>query len=288
MTRKGSAITLSLQERDKTALQQIALDLGMTWGDRPNISKLIEAIARHQFLVTPSNDWDMTRIQALLTAQQLLIDSGYIAEAQILAELLLSRSELTIPQRSQLQQFVDHPPPPWRQTIDQHIRSHKPFRLSYCDAADRPYQFTIRYAQITPIEKRQYLQCWCDETDGNQDLPELRHNWTFRLDRIPTAAITPIQGKWRPALDTIPVELYFFNGLAFAYEAKPQDTLNEILTDSPPIRRIVRQVSHTFWLVRELLRYGKDCELVSPTSLRDRMAQEVRSLSARYDRSKDP
>lgn len=283
MTRKGSAITLSLQERDKKALQQIALDLGMTWGDKPNISKLVEAIARHQFLVTPSNDWDSARITALLTAQRLLIDSGQITDARIIAELLLSRSELTLPQRSQLQQFLNNPPPPWRQTLEQHIRSQTPFRLLYHDAADRPFHFTVRHAQINLIETRQYLQCWCDETDGNHDLPEFQHNWTLRLDRIPTAAITPIKGKWRRGLDTIPVELHFFNGLAFAYEAKPQDTLNEMLAGSPPIRRVVRQVSHTFWLLRELLRYGKDCELVSPASLRDRMAQEVRSLAARYD-----
>lgn len=33
----------------------------MTWGDRSNISKLVEAIARH-LLVFPNNDWKQTRI----------------------------------------------------------------------------------------------------------------------------------------------------------------------------------------------------------------------------------
>jgi hypothetical protein len=42
MTRKGIAVTLSLRERDKEALQQLALDLGITWGENltyPNLLK---------------------------------------------------------------------------------------------------------------------------------------------------------------------------------------------------------------------------------------------------------
>jgi hypothetical protein len=185
MTRKGSAITLSLKDQDKEALQQIALDLGITWGDKPNISKLIEAIARRRFLVIPNSDWPPARIQALIMAQQLLVDTGNIEAARTIVEILMSRSELTIPQRSDLQQFLDNPPPPWRQILDQHIRSETPFRLAYYDAADLPHSFSVHHAQINLIEKRQYLQCWCAETEGNQDLPELAHNRTLRLDRIP-------------------------------------------------------------------------------------------------------
>ncbi|MFN5836347.1 MAG: WYL domain-containing protein, partial [Pseudanabaena sp.] len=39
MSRKGESITLSIKERDKANLEAIAIELGMTWGDRPNISK---------------------------------------------------------------------------------------------------------------------------------------------------------------------------------------------------------------------------------------------------------
>ena len=127
MTRKGNAITLSLQDYDKDALKQIAADLGITWGDKPNISKLIEAIARRKFIVSPNDDWPAARIQTLLTAQKLFIDTGNVQDAAILTELLLSRKELTIPQRSDLQHLLDSPPPPWRQTLDQHIRSQTPF-----------------------------------------------------------------------------------------------------------------------------------------------------------------
>lgn len=54
MTRKGRSITLSLEESDKAQLEAIALELGMKWGDDPNISRLIKAIARRQLLVFPN------------------------------------------------------------------------------------------------------------------------------------------------------------------------------------------------------------------------------------------
>ncbi len=282
MTRKGSAITLSLQDRDKEALKQIAADLGITWGDKPNISKLIEAIARHKFIVTPNRDWPAARIQTLMNAQTLFIDTGDRQSAAMITELLLSRSELTLPQRSELQHFLDYPLPPWRITLDQHIRSQTPFRLAYYDAADRPFSFSIHHAQINPIEKRQYLQCWCEETEGSYDIPELKHNRTLRLDRIPESAISPLKAKWRSNLDTIDVEFHLFKNLAFAYNARSNDIVSE-LVGNPPIRRVVRQVSSTFWFFRELFPYGEDCELIAPDSLRQEFRKKVLALAATYE-----
>ncbi|MBE9037187.1 hypothetical protein [aff. Roholtiella sp. LEGE 12411] len=45
MTRKGESVTLSLSSEQKQQLEQIALDFGQTWGEEPNISKLMRAIA---------------------------------------------------------------------------------------------------------------------------------------------------------------------------------------------------------------------------------------------------
>lgn len=282
MTRKGNAITLSLQDYDKDALKQIAADLGITWGDKPNISKLIEAIARRKFIVTPNDDWQPARIQSLLTAQKILIDTDKMQDAVILTELLLSRKELTIPQRSDLQHFLDHPSPPWRHILDQYIRSQTPFRLAYYDASDRPFTFNIHHAQINPIEKRLYLQCWCEETDGTQDLPELAHNRSLRLDRIPEAAISPLKAKWRQDLDTIEVEFHLYKGLAFAYSSKLNDRLDETLVQDVPVRRIIRRIDSTFWFFREVFPYGEDCNIISPLTVRQKFRQKVQALSDRY------
>jgi len=284
MSRKGHSITLSIQERDKAQLEQIALEQGMTWGDRPNISRLVEAIARRELLIGRNNDWSDDRIRALQQAMRALSDTGQIDEAQIIARLLLDRSELAVPLRNEIETLLATPMVPWRSELDQYIRRQMPFQLTYRDAADRPFIFTIRYARITFREKRQYLECWCDETEGNQDLPQLQHNWNLRIDRIPAAAINSIQGRWHSNLDDIEVELHLLNRLAFAYESKTEDTVNEWLTGcNSPVRRVVRKISNTFWFFREVLRYAEDCVIVSPENVQERFRQKLRSLYEQYE-----
>lgn len=52
MTRKQESITLSITTEQRTELEKIALNLGFTWGDKPNISGLVKAIATHQLTVS--------------------------------------------------------------------------------------------------------------------------------------------------------------------------------------------------------------------------------------------
>ena len=282
MSRKGQSITLSISERDKAELEQLAIELGMMWGDRPNISKLVEAIARRQLLIVPNNDWTEPRLKALTQAVHTLTDAGHIEAALAIANLLLERSELSIPLHREIERFLENPPPPWRLKIDRYIRRQQPFQLSYQDPSGRLWSFTVRHAKITPHEERQYLDCWCDEKEGNQDLPDLVHNWSLRLDRITEAAVVPIEGEWRSTLDQIEVEMHLFGGLAFAYQAKAEDVTNEWLEERR-IRRVVRRVSSTFWFIREVLRYAPDCVIVSPENVRDRLKQKLLSLCKQYD-----
>ncbi len=254
MSRKGQSITLSVLERDKAELEVIARELGMLWGNRPNISKLVEAIARRQLLIAPNNKWTELRLKALTQATRALTDTGQVEAALAIANLLLERSELSIPLRGEIERFLENPPPPWRLKIDCCIRRQQPFQLSYQDAASRWWSFT-----------------------------DLIHNWSLRLDRITEAAVVPIEGKWRPGLDWIEVELHLFGGLAFAYQAKPEDVMNEWLEERERIRRVVRRISSTFWFSREVLRYAPDCAVVSPDSVRDRLKQKLISLCQQYN-----
>lgn len=284
MGRRGQSITLSISDKDKEQLEQIAVEQGMLWGERPNISRLVEAISRRELLVGRNNDWSETRIRALHQSIQTLTDAGHSESALIVAQLLTERNELPIPLRREIERYLETPVAPWRLEIDQYIRRQQPFQLTYRDAADRPWSFTIRYAQITPYERRQYLACWCDESEGNQDLPELQHNWTLRLDRIPEAALSAVKGQWQTDLDHLEVEMHLLKGLAFAYEAKSADTANEWLSDrNPPIRRVVRRVSNTFWFFREVFRYGEDCIIISPDSVKERFKQKLHTLYEAYN-----
>ncbi len=283
MGRRGQSITLSISDRDKGQLEALALELGMTWGDRPNISKLVEAIARRKLLIGANHDWTADRLNALNQARIALVDAGKIEAALTVAQLLLERSEITLPLRSELEQFIAHPVQPWRLAVERYIRQNCPFQLSYQDAAERVWQFTIRYAEIATHEDRQYLDCWCDETTGNQDLPELEHNWCLRLDRITDASVAPIPGPWHSGLATILVEMHLLRNLAFAYRSKTnQDEVNEWLVDPPQVRRVVRRVSNTFWLMREVLRYGKDCEIIAPEHVRNQLKNEAIALCNQY------
>ncbi len=45
MSRKDS-ITLSLDDGDKEALENLALEFGQTWGEKPNVSGLLKALAK--------------------------------------------------------------------------------------------------------------------------------------------------------------------------------------------------------------------------------------------------
>jgi predicted DNA-binding transcriptional regulator YafY len=282
VSRKGQSITLSISDEDKAQLEAIARELGVMRGDRANISGLVEAIARQQFLVAANIDWSETRISSLWQAVQALIDTGQVKEAQAIASLLLERSELQPPMREQVERFLQSPPLAWRKEIDRYLLRQQPFQISYHDAADRLWNFTIRYAQITLHEQRQYLDCWCEETQGNQDLPELIHNWCLRLDRIPEATVVPIEGYWRTQMDYINVEMHILRGLAFAYQAKPGDSANDWLPDRPRVRRVVRKVSSTFWFLREVMRYGEDCVIVSPENVRSRLTEKLIAMCQQY------
>lgn len=283
MVRKRASITLSVAEQEKAQLEALALELGQTWGDRPNVSKLIKAIAKGELQVAHNNDWSCDRTTTLYTALNHLKDQGYFSAALELGQVLLERSELSHPLRHEIQAWVDAPGPPWRQDIDKFIRQIRPFRLTYEDAADRIWSFTVRHATIQRHEERLYLDCWCDETEGNQDIAQLRHNWCLRLDRIPPeATITPVEGQWHPGLDCVDVELHLINRLASAYRVKQgTDLINEWLSEQQ-VRRVIRRVQNTFWFFREIRRYGADCIVVAPGEVRDSFVEDLKLTLQNY------
>ncbi|WP_199245406.1 YafY family protein [[Phormidium] sp. ETS-05] len=290
MSRKGQTVTLSLSQSDKEQLEAIALELGMTWGDRPNISKLVQAIARKQLSLAPNNDWPTSRLDVLAQCVRALTDLGKLAEAQVVAKLLLERHETSWPMRQEMERFVGNPPPPWREEIDGYIRRQQPFRLFYQDATGRPWTFTVRHAQINLHEGGQYLDCWCEETEGNLDLPELIHNWSLRLDRIVTAGVAPIQRPWRSHMDSLRVEMHLFDRLAFAYAAriKSEDEFTEWLPDSGQVLRVVKKISNTYWFIREVMPQAQQCLVISPQNLRDRLQQQLVQICQLYGITTQP
>lgn len=283
MGRRGQSITLSISDHDKAQLEELALELGMMWGDRPNITKLVEAIAKKELIVAPTQEWKTEQIQALDRGRVALVNLGKVTDALAIAQLLIEHGNLPIPIKKELEQFITKPNQTWLIEVERYIRRQQPFQLSYQDASEQIYHFHVQYAEIVIHEDRQYLDCWCQETLGNLDIHDLCHNWSLRLDRISEASTIAISETWRSGLDKINIEMHLLNRLAFAYKTKTNhDVENEWLIDIANTRRIVRKISSTFWFIREILRYGKDCKVLSPDNVQNLIKEEIEKMRSLY------
>ncbi|MBE9222401.1 WYL domain-containing protein [Cyanobacterium stanieri LEGE 03274] len=286
MTRKNQAVTLSIGEREKKALENLALEFGKTWGDKPNVSKLIKAIALKQLKIIVNDDWNSQRIETLEKARKLLLDFGFILEAEEIARILIERSELQdIFITREIEQFLAKPKPLWRNNIENFIKRQQPFNLIYQDASENLWNFSIVHGQLKIIEKHQYLICTCQETEGNEDIIELKHNRTLRLDRIQEAVVNPLKLAWQPELDMIEVQFKLYGRLAFSYgkeEIKQDDIFQGEIEGNPPSRLIIRKVSSSFWFFREMAKYWDECEIIAPLSLREKFSQKLSALHQIY------
>lgn len=285
MPRKKETLTLSVPPGTKEQLEATARRLNIFWGKDPSISGLLVAIAQAKLEVGKPFTLNSAQVKALQQATKVLYDSGQIAEGQTLISLLLERGNLEAPQRQLLLQQASQAAEAWRIIVDQHRINQQPFLLLYRNRQEQELEYTVRYAEINFEEKRFYLNIWCEETEDikDTDFPELIHNRCLRLDRI--KAIVPTGGQWREeGLDFIEVYLHFKRRMVKAYEPREADISDDALVvREEKVRQVVRRVSNPFWLVREVLRYGGDCVVVSPESVRERVKQEVRSLCHQYD-----
>lgn len=277
MPRKKDTLTLSVPLGTKEKLEAIAERLNIRWGDKPSASGLVAAVAQQELEVGQPFKLNSVQVKALRQSVRDLVDAGHVEEARTVLTLLIDKGELEAPLRQSLIQQISQPLEGWRIQVDQLIAQRQPFHLVYQNAQGHPLEYTVRYAEVIFYEKRYYLQIWCEETDDSTDLPELRHNRCFRLDRI--QAIFPISGEWHGSFDTVQVELHFKGWLVRAYEPKDDDIYDEVVDN---VRRVVRKVVNPFWLIREVRRYGSECVIVSPDAVRDRFKQELLAMVEQY------
>jgi predicted DNA-binding transcriptional regulator YafY len=285
MPRKKETITLSVPPGTKEQLEAIADRLGIHWGTKPSPSGLVTKIAQQEFEVATPFRFSSGQATALRQAIKDLMDGGHTEEAKSVITLLLDRGDLETPLRRDLMRQVDQTIENWRSRIDDFINQNQPFHLAYGNSQDQAVDFTVRYATIIFYEKRFYLQAWCEETEDSQDAPELRHNRCFRIDRI--QGLFPVSGSWYGHLDTVDVQFHLKNWLAKAYEAKEDDIDSQLIENGANLgcyRLVTRRISNSFWFFREILRYGEDCEIITPDNLRQQFRQKVRSLMDCYDR----
>ena len=280
MARKKDTLTLSVPYGTKEKLEAIALRLGLKWGSKPSPSALVTAIAQEDLEIDRSFELSNAQIAALDQAIKDLVDAGHMDDAKSVTTLLLDRGNLEAPLRRSLMATVSQPVEGWRIRLDQLIEQQQVFRLVYLNSQGQLFDYTVRYAEICFYEKRYYLQIWCEEMEDSNDLPELRHNRCLRLDRIQSVLET--DGEWRGRFDCVEVTLQLRGGLMRAYESKVDD-ISDGTGDE--VRQVVRRVVNSFWLIREVRRYGADCEIIAPQILRDRFLEELSCWLSRYSRA---
>lgn len=280
MPRKKDTITLSIPPGTKEKLEQLASQLGIFWGKSPSISGLLVALAECQYEFGPPFALNSSQVQALEQALKLLQDSGYMGHAHTLVALLLDRGNLDPPLRQELMKQME-PTAGWRVIVEkQYLDQNQPFRVLYRNSQGQELDYAVHYGEIAFEEKRFYLNIWCEETeDADARYPQLVHNRCLRFDRI--LSIVKMDGQWRSeGLDYLKVQLHFYRGMVKAYESKDNDLDNEVIGQ---VRQVVRRVTNPFWLLRDVRRYGGDCEIISPGSLRQQFQEELKDWCRRYE-----
>ncbi|MGL6280824.1 MAG: transcriptional regulator [Microcoleaceae cyanobacterium] len=281
MIRKKETITLSIPPGTREKLEAIAQELDIRWGQKPSISGLLVAIAENSPQIKKLFTLTSDQQTALDKSIKAFIDTGDMNEATILVNLLLNQGQLELPQRQSLEKLIQNPLQAWRQKVEQYQLECQPFQITYRNPQQETLIYQANYSEIKSFEKRTYLYIWCEEIKDikNPDFPELVHNRCLRFDRI--LDIQSTKGTWRhEGLDFIEVYLHFYRGLVRSYESKKDDISCE---DIGEIKQVIRKMISDFWLVREILPYGKDCQVVAPDSVRELIKKEVRSLCQSYD-----
>lgn len=271
--------TIVLEGEYRESLENLAQQLGFTWGDRGNVKDLVQAIARGQLAVGESTAFSPDQRRSLGRAVIAAAQRGDWIDALLLGETF----EIFASEDESLKGYVaatlEPLRRPWVAQLFKYIEQQQPFTFAYQDASSRMFGFSVFGAELVAHERRTYLDCWCMETESNQDIEGLQHNWCFRLDRIIEASITSLEGQWR-SLDRVESEFHLRGGLAHAYEPQSADTLIEWIDSDT--RRVKRSITSSFWFLREVLRYGSNCSVIAPEILRTKLLETLASMIQEY------
>jgi hypothetical protein len=116
------------------------------------------------------------------------------------------------------------------------------------------------------------------------EIAQLKHNHEIELDKIVDAG--EIHRPWSPSMPTIQVKFWISSELQPSYEPSPEDISMVMGTQNNRAGNVViREVMTTHILLCELLSYGNNCYLISPSVIRRRSIVEVEKILSSYSSS---
>jgi transcriptional regulator with XRE-family HTH domain len=220
-------------------------------------------------LITDSCPWTIDQQQNFLRAMTALAEIG---ATDAIASLVNIVPPLINEQIQEQINELKSGLPEWAAIAQNFIAKRQPFLLTYHD-----HEYHCRYGEIITRDRRSYLQAWCEETAENE-IEDLAHNRTFRIDR--EAAIEPSDGYWRfQGLDFIAVKLQLMGNLAKGYTVKAED---ESVGSEDGNLIVVKRVTSLFWLFQEIQKYGRNCKIVAPMTVKDKFVEELRAAISLY------
>jgi predicted DNA-binding transcriptional regulator YafY len=297
-------LTLSLPDGADERLAELALSWGFRWGKRGNPSALVAAVATGE--LAPMR-LEGTTLRALEHAVEALAEDGRVEDARALVALLAQRGAAPVGIHERLREQLEALESPSRREIEHWIAARRPFLLRYRNRLGEEQELTVVHARIRPEERRSYLEVRALEQRGNREIKALRENWVLRLDRVTAAqplggqgddvapspdeleiertAPAPPTVEWADGLACLTATLCLTGSLAHTYQRRPDDTRHSLEEDFRTGRRTLtvhREVTSSFWFLRDVLRHGGDCEVLDPPVLRDLVASEIQRAAARY------
>ena len=162
---------------------------------------------------------------------------------------------------------------------DKEVR-RQPFELLYLSAAGNYHQYSVLYAEVVRHEDRLFLDCWVKEVDETRvDFKPLAHNRSLRIDRIEKIGRDlPVQWR-RTGLDRVDVTLQIQGKLVSSFRKQTGD---EIVKQAERLV-VSRSITSAFLFEQEILRYGRDCVVMAPEPLRDRMRATIEAMVKNYE-----
>jgi hypothetical protein len=136
-------------------------------------------------------------------------------------------------------------------------------------------------AKMSVDSDGKYLLLAHTHKSNSAEIAQLRHNHEIELDRIVDAGA--IHRPWSSLMPTIQVTFWISSDLQPVYEPRPEDISMAAGTqDSRSGHVVIREVTTTKMLLSELLSYGNNCYLISPTVVRRRLIVEVEKILSNY------